>query len=334
MKPLLVIRNLKIGFRQRKGIIYAVNGINLEMYKGETLAIVGESGCGKSLTAFSIMGLLGPHVNTPNAVIEGSILFDDGKESIELTKLTNKEHDIVRGSSISMIFQEPMTALNPLFTVGDQVAEMFIKHKGMNRHEAMEATKELFGRVGISDAEKRIRAYPFQLSGGQLQRIMIAMAMSCEPKLLVADEPTTALDVTIQNQILFLLKQIKLSRDTAIMFITHNLGIVAQFADKIAVMYRGTIVERGNVKDIFLSPHHPYTSLLLKAVPKKGLRATQGDRLEVIKGTVPSPFVKIEGCPFHPRCPYRLPECSSQMPQEDQVDSHHMVRCFLKEVMK
>lgn len=331
MKPLLKIQNLRIGFHQKEKEIYAVNGIDLEMHRGETLAIVGESGCGKTLTAYSVMGLLGAHANMPNAFVKGSILLNtDQNKTLELVGMRNKDFNALRGSTLSMIFQEPMTALNPLLTVGEQVAEMLVRHKGMSRAKALAQTIALFEDVGIPEAGKRMKAYPHQMSGGQKQRVMIAMAMSCEPALLIADEPTTALDVTVQSQILYLLRQIKQSCGTAIMFITHNLGIVAQFAEKVAVMYRGIIVERGSVERVFRSPGHPYTGMLLHSLPKKGLRAVQGHRLEAIRGTVPGPSERITGCPFHERCPYKIPQCSEVLPPEHKSDASHMVRCFFE----
>lgn len=333
MQPLLNIKNLKIGFRTRTEKIYAVNGINLQVHKGETLAIVGESGCGKSLTALSIMGLLGTDADTRNVFVEGNILLDtEGKQSAELVGLNAKDYNKLRGPILSMIFQEPMTALNPLITIGEQVAEMLVKHKKMARNQAWAQTEALFENVGIPEAKKRLKSYPFELSGGQKQRVMIAMAMSCGPRLLIADEPTTALDVTIQSQILYLLKQIKETYGTSILFITHNLGIVAQFADRVAVMYRGIVVESATVKQLFSSPKHPYTQMLLNSLPKEGLRARDGDRLEAIPGTVPSPSVKINGCTFHTRCPNAMPECGSSVPPEYKGNAGHMVRCFLEGV--
>lgn len=332
MQPLLDIKNLQIGFHQRKQEIYAVHDISLQIHKGETVAIVGESGCGKSLTALAVMGLLGAEVNMPNAFVRGQIsLSMDGVNSKELVGMKSKDYDTLRGSILSMIFQEPMTALNPLLTIGEQVAEMLVKHKKMARSKAWIQTSELLEKVGIPESSQRIRSYPHELSGGQKQRVMIAMAMSCDPMLLIADEPTTALDVTIQSQILYLLKQIKQTHGTSILFITHNLGIVAQFADKVAVMYRGAIVESGRVGDVFRSPEHPYTKLLLRSLPQKGLRAHRGDRLEAIQGTVPSPSVQIDGCSFHTRCPYVMPQCRRFIPPENRDESDHMSRCFLKE---
>lgn len=265
MKPLISIKNLQVGFRQKDREIYAVNGIHLDIYRGETVAVVGESGCGKSLTALSVMGLLGEQTN---AFSKGSIqlhLDDDNTE--ELIGMSRKKYDTLRGRDLSMIFQEPMTALNPLLTVGEQIAEVLMKHQWMDKRQALAKTVAPLEDVGISEAAKRMKAFPFQLSGGQKQRI--AIAMSCEPKLLIADEPTTALDVTIQSQVLYLLKQIKQTHGTSILFITHNLGVVAQVANRVAVMYRRMIIENGSVEEIFHKPQHPYTVVVEIAASKR-----------------------------------------------------------------
>lgn len=331
MKPLLQIRELQIGFRQNNEDHYAVHGINLDLHSGETLAIVGESGCGKSLTALAIMGLLSSNDSRSGHIVKGSIYLHSGQDpSVDLVGMSSKRMDNVRGSKISMIFQEASAALNPLLTVGEQISEMLVKHKGMKKFQAWTQAESLLRDVGIPEARQRMKSYPFQLSGGQRQRVMIAIAMSCEPELLIADEPTTALDVTVQSQILYLLGQIKREHGTSIMFITHNLGIVAQFADKVAVMYRGMVVESGNVKQLLRSPRHPYTKMLLRSLPHKGLRAAAGDKLEVIKGTVPPPSVKIKGCPFHTRCPVAEQLCQVEMPSEYRDEGNHMVRCFME----
>lgn len=331
--PLLAISDLKVGFHTRGGDVHAVNGINLEIRPRETVAIVGESGCGKSLTALSIMGLLGPGTDAPDAFVRGSMMLttDDGPGQ-QLVGMRVREYDRIRGPILSMVFQEPMSALNPLLTVGDQVAEMLVKHEGMSRRKAWAQAERLFERVGIPEPRRRLKAYPFELSGGQKQRVMIAIAMSCNPKLLIADEPTTALDVTIQSQILFLLREIKDAFATSVLFITHNLGIVAQFADRVAVMYRGVIVECASVQEVFASPKHPYTRMLLDSHPKEALRARAGDRLEAIPGTVPSITTDISGCVFQARCPHALPQCSTLTPPERVDESGHLARCHLEEV--
>lgn len=332
MEPLLSIRDFKVGFRKDNQPVYAVQGIDLDIYKGETLAIVGESGCGKSITAEAIMGLHHARMKDKQMMMEGSMnLQVEQEKNIELVGLSEKGFDRLRGNIMSMIFQEPMTALNPLLTIGDQVAEMYIKHKGLHKKEARKQAIRILEKVGIPEAEKRMKSYPFQLSGGQRQRVMIAIAMTCNPPLLIADEPTTALDVTIQSQILYLLKSIQKSQGTSIMFITHNLGIVAQFADRIAVMYRGVIVESGKVAEIFQSPKHPYTKMLLQSIPRKGQRSSDGHRLHAIKGTVPPLDMKIDGCPFSTRCPFVMEKCKTDMPQERKDETGHMYRCYLEE---
>ncbi|OMF21646.1 hypothetical protein BK133_28035 [Paenibacillus sp. FSL H8-0548] len=332
MDPLLRIRGLRVGFKRREKHIYPVNGFNLDIYKGETIAIVGESGCGKSLTALSIMGLIGENSPVANSIVNGQIiLHTDDHNELELTSMSPKEYERIRGSLISMIFQEPMTALNPLLTVGEQIIEVLTKHKGLSRREAKKQALASLEAIGIPDAANRMKAYPFQLSGGQKQRVMIAIAMACNPKLLIADEPTTALDVTIQSQILYLLKQIKQENNMSIMFITHNLGIVVQFADRVAVMYRGIVVEYATVQQLFTSPQHPYTRMLIGSLPKKGLRSALGDRLEAIQGTVPSPNEIVTGCPFHTRCKEAEERCTRELPNETFIDGTHLVRCLVRE---
>ncbi len=329
MDALLSVRQLRVGFKQRQGDRYAVNGVDLDIARGETLVVVGESGCGKSLTALSIMGLLGVSSGVPHSFVQGRIqLREEGKQPLELVGLPRQSYDKLRGSVISMIFQEPMTALNPLLTVGEQIVEVLMEHKGLTKAQAREEAIALLGEVGIPEPERRMKAYPFQLSGGQKQRVMIAVSIACEPKLLIADEPTTALDVTIQSQILYLLNQIKQKRNTSILFITHNLGIVAQFADRVAVMYRGIIVENAEVGRLFAAPQHPYTRMLLGSVPQKGQHASAGHRLEAIPGMVPGPSEAVGGCPFHPRCPLATEQCRKELPGEVAVEPEHRVRCW------
>jgi len=329
--PLLAIRDLEVGFRSGDDEFRAVNGMSLEVRPRETVAVVGESGCGKSLTALSIMGLLGPGTSLPDAFVRGSMRLatGDGSEH-ELVGMRSREYDRIRGSVLSMIFQEPMSALNPLFTVGEQVVEMLVRHEHMPRRQAWTRAEVLFEQVGIPEPRRRLKAYPFELSGGQKQRVMIAIAMSCNPRLLIADEPTTALDVTIQSQILYLLREIKESFETSVLFITHNLGIVAQFADRVAVMYRGAVVEFATVQEVFKAPRHPYTRMLLDSHPGESLRARAGDRLQAIPGTVPSITTDIDGCAFHPRCPYVMPLCRTTAPPERIDASGHTARCHLE----
>jgi oligopeptide/dipeptide ABC transporter ATP-binding protein len=280
--------------------------------------VVGESGCGKSVTAMTIMRLL----DTPPAEIaSGEILFE-GKD---ILKLEEDQMRQLRGKELAMIFQEPMSSLNPVFTVGDQITEAVRQHLKVNKKEAVERAIESLTLVGIPYPERRIKQYPHELSGGQRQRVMIAMALSCEPKLLIADEPTTALDVTIQAQILELIKAIQERTGTAVMLITHDLGVVAEMADNVVVMYAGRVVERGTASEVLLQPRHPYTEGLLSSIPSKGMR---GQRLNVIKGTVPNPFNMPPGCNFGPRCPYRFEACTQHDPRVDEGDGPP-VACWL-----
>lgn len=316
--PLLEVRNLKTTFYTSDGKIPAVEGVSLSIMPGETLGVVGESGCGKSVTALSIMGLIS---YPPGRIEGGEIIF----EREDLLKKTPEEMRLIRGDRMAMIFQEPMTSLNPVFTVGDQIAEVLEFHRGYSRAMALERACELLKSVGIPSPEKRIQQYPHEMSGGMRQRVMIAMALACGPKLLIADEPTTALDVTIQAQILELMKNIKDRLGTAIMLITHDLGVVAEMADRVTVMYLGRVVEEGSVRDIFHHPRHPYTHGLLNSIPKPGLKKK---RLHVIPGVVPNPMFMPKGCKFNNRCKYARERCREQEPPLVSVDGSHYVRCF------
>ena len=303
--PLLAVENLRTGFDTGEGFLRAVDGIDFQIDQGGTLAIVGESGSGKSVTALSVMRL----VDRPGRIAEGSRILFEGRD---LAELEETELERIRGNDISMIFQEPMTSLNPVFTVGDQISEAVQLHQKLGAKEAMERAVEMMQLVGIPSPAQRVQDYPHQLSGGMRQRVMIAMALSCNPKLLIADEPTTALDVTVQAQILELMKELRERLGMAILLITHDLGVVAEMVDEVAVMYAGRIVERGPVADIFASPQHPYTEALLDSIPLLGMRYSQP--LKAIRGVVPSPLEWPPACRFAPRCDYVFSKCMAEDP--------------------
>jgi oligopeptide/dipeptide ABC transporter ATP-binding protein len=314
---LLEVKGLKSSFFTSQGIVPAVDGLDFSIARGETLGVVGESGCGKSVTSLSIMGLLpAPQGRT----VAGKVLFN-GEDL--LAKPENEMRDI-RGNRISMIFQEPMTSLNPVYTIGNQIAEALVEHRDLDRREARHQTVELLRLVGIPLPEHRCREYPHQLSGGMRQRAMIAMAIACNPSLLIADEPTTALDVTIQAQILELLKSLQSRLNMAIILITHDLGVVAEMAHKVLVMYAGKTVEYADVETLFSTPRHPYTVGLFKSVPDI---AESREDLEPLEGTVPNPYRLPEGCRFHPRCPHARPLCREREPELYEV-GEQKVRCF------
>jgi oligopeptide transport system ATP-binding protein len=303
--PLLEVRDLRTYFNVMDGKVKAVDGVSFAINRGQTLGIVGESGCGKSVTALTIMRLL----DTPPAEIaSGQILF----EGRDLLSMPEEKMRHLRGNEMAMIFQEPMTSLNPVFTVGRQIEEAVRQHLKVGKQEARDRTIETLRMVGINFPERRVKQYPHEMSGGMRQRVMIAMALSCEPKLLIADEPTTALDVTIQAQILELIRRIQADTGTALMLITHDLGVVAEMVHDVVVMYAGRVVEQGTVDEVLLQPKHPYTEGLLASIPSKGSR---GKRLNVIKGTVPNPFNMPRGCNFAPRCPYRFEPCPDHDPR-------------------
>jgi oligopeptide/dipeptide ABC transporter ATP-binding protein len=316
-RPLLEIKGLKTHFFTQDGVVKAVDGVSYAIPDGKTLGVVGESGCGKSITAMSILRLIG----RPGRIVEGQILLD-GRDLVTLSEDDLRD---VRGNTISMIFQEPMTSLNPVFTCGDQIAEAVALHLKVDRKAAMDRAVEMLQFVGIPDAKRRAREYPHQLSGGMRQRVMIAMALSTNPALLIADEPTTALDVTIQAQILELMKEMRTRNGMAIMLITHDLGVVAEMAHDVVVMYAGKIVEQADAETVFERPHHPYTQGLLASIPRLGERRA---RLEVIKGTVPNPLNLPKGCLFKRRCPYAMPICDTAPPLQ-QVAPGHLSRCWL-----
>jgi peptide/nickel transport system ATP-binding protein/oligopeptide transport system ATP-binding protein len=303
--PLLSVENLRTGFETRQGFLRAVDGVDFEIAQGGTLGIVGESGSGKSVTALSVMRL----IDRPGRISEDSRILFEGRD---LARLDEGDLGKIRGNDISMIFQEPMTSLNPVFTIGNQIGEAVRLHQGLNKKDAHERAVEMMQLVGIPSAESRVDDYPHQLSGGMRQRAMIAMALSSDPKLLIADEPTTALDVTVQAQILELMKELRERLGMAILLITHDLGVVAEMVDEVAVMYAGRIVERGPVADIFESPQHPYTEALLDSIPLLGMRYSTP--LKAIRGVVPSPLEWPDHCRFAPRCDYVFARCLEQDP--------------------
>jgi peptide/nickel transport system ATP-binding protein len=304
--PLIEVENLRVRLNTSRGPADAVRDVSFSLARGGTLGLIGESGCGKSVTALALMGLL-----PESAVISGSIRLDGQ----ELIGLADSDYCKLRGNRVSMIFQEPMTALNPMHTIGRQIAEPLRRHKGFSATQARSETIALLDRVGLPDAAKRVDAYPHQFSGGQRQRITIAMALSCEPDILIADEPTTALDVTTQAQILALLRRLQRTKGVALMLITHDMGVIAQMADDVAVMYLGRMVEFAPVTQLFAAPQHPYTRALLWSVPN--LRATPRERLATIGGAVPHPGARPVGCPFHPRCPEIIKgRCETVAPPE------------------
>ena len=325
--PLLEINNLVTTFHTTAGRVPAVDGVSLSIERGKTLGLVGESGCGKSVTAMSILRL----VAAPGVIEAGEILLRDASGGVlNLVTLPEPRLREVRGGRIGMIFQEPMTSLNPVFTIGDQIAEAVLLHRDVSRAEARGRALEMLELVRMADPKRRLDEYPHQLSGGMRQRVVIAMALACEPDLIIADEPTTALDVTIQAQILDLLADLRERLGTAILLITHDLGVVAETCDDVAVMYAGRIVERAPAAALFAKPRHPYTIGLLAARPERGSRA--GDRatgrLRTIPGMVPAPQHFPAGCRFHPRCAFaRLPECACAMPELREVATGHFVRC-------
>ncbi len=319
--PLLVIRGLTTVFKTDLGFVRAVDGLDLKAYRGETLGVVGESGCGKSTVGMSIMGLI---PNPPGKITGGEIVF----EGTDLTQLSNKEMRRVRGNKISMIFQEPMTSLNPVLKVGDLMSEVISLHQNISRGEAREKSVEALRMVGIPSPAIRINDYPHEMSGGMRQRVMIALAISCNPSLLIADEPTTALDVTIQAQILRLLNQIKEMTGTAIILVTHDLGVIAENTQQVAVMYAGKMVEYAETGSLFDEPLHPYTNGLLLAVPRLGSKEMEKRRLNVIPGAVPNLLNLPVGCRFAERCEDVMEKCRAAEPDLVDLGGNHLVRCW------
>lgn len=324
MSHLLEVKNLQTHFPTRAGLVRSVNDVSFYIDEGELLGLVGESGCGKSITALSIMRLIA----NPGKIVGGSIKFKDE----ELTTARDERMRAIRGNDIAMIFQDPMTSLNPVYTVGEQIAEALRLHRKLDKKAAWNAAIEAMKEVAIPDAARRANDYPHQLSGGMRQRIMIAMALACDPELLIADEPTTALDVTIQAQILELLNELRQTRKLAVLLITHDLGVVAEVADRVCVMYTGKIVEESSVDEIFADPKHPYTQGLLRSVPKmRAVGETKETRLQTIEGTVPSPTNLPRGCHFAPRCQFRMEKCTIGEIPLFELENDVKVRCVLYE---
>jgi oligopeptide/dipeptide ABC transporter ATP-binding protein len=318
---LLEVQDLKTHFHVMDGTVKAVDGVSFSIRQGGRLALVGESGCGKSVTALSIMRLI---ATPPGEYAGGRILF----EGVDLLTIDDRAIRKVRGGEIAMIFQEPMTSLNPVMTVGDQIMEAVLLHQTVNKKGARDITLQALKDVGVADPVRRLKQYPHELSGGMRQRIMIAMALSCNPKLIIADEPTTALDVTIQRQILELIKTIQERTGAALLLITHDLGVVAETVDDVAVMYAGRVVETGTVEEVLLHPRMPYTRGLLESIPSQGKR---GQRLSAIKGTVPNPFRLPPGCKFEPRCPYAWDTCVESEPTLIELGPDRTARCWLND---
>ena len=314
---MLSVQDLSVYFISDGRIARAVDGVSYEVRQGETVCLVGESGCGKTVSALTILGII---PRPPARIMGGKVLFDNQN----LLELGEKEMERIRGNRIAMVFQEPMTSLNPVFTVGDQIRETIMIHEKISEKELRVRCVQLLRDVGIPSPEERLKDYPHQLSGGQRQRVMIAMALACNPDLLIADEPTTALDVTIQAQILNLFRDLQRARQMSLLYITHDLGVVATIADRIYVMYAGIIVEQGDAGAIFHSPQHPYTQGLLASLPS---RSKRGSTLHSIPGTVPDPAYKPPGCPFHPRCPFAIESCRIEFPRMCDYGTGHVSRC-------
>ena len=318
MNTLLTVSDLSLEFKTERGTLKALNGISFDVRTREIFGLVGETGCGKTVTGLSILRLLPRSARITN----GEIVFWDKN----LLTVPDKEMESIRGNDIAMIFQDPSSSLNPVFTIGSQMERVLRQHKGMNNKAANERASQMLTAVGLPDVKRMLAAYPHQLSGGQQQRVMIAMALSCEPRLLIADEPTTALDVTIQAQILRLLRELQTQFDFSVILITHNLGVVAQTCDRLAVLYAGRVAEIGSTNDIFNNPQHPYTRGLMNAIPKPGSR---GKRMEAIPGTVPSNPGAVQGCPFAPRCEFAFERCTTKTPSLLNVSDGHLASCFL-----
>ena len=319
---LLEVCDLTTRFFVEGRVVHAVEGVSFTLRAGEILGIVGESGCGKSVTALSILRL----VDEPGRIVGGRVLFHDEGRVLDLLTLTPRQLQAVRGGKIGMVFQDPMTSLNPALTIGDQIAEPLRVHRRLSRAAALDEAARLLTRVGIPDAARRLADYPHQFSGGMRQRVMIAMAIACRPRLVIADEPTTALDVTIQAQILDLLRELRAELGTAIIMITHHLGVIAQLADRVAVMYAGRVVEVAPVAEIFRRPRHPYTRALLASIPRLG---TWPARLPTIEGAPPDLACPPAGCPFAPRCRFRVPACSDRLPPLAAVAPEHETACIV-----
>jgi peptide/nickel transport system ATP-binding protein len=324
---LLEIRGLKVHFGTDDGWLHAVDGVDLDLEAGQTLGVVGESGCGKSVTAKTILKLIDM---PPGRIVEGQVRW----RGRDLVPLSAREMDAIRAREIAIIFQEPMTSLNPVFTVGEQIAESVSRHEGLSRRDARDRAIEMLRRVRIPNPERRVDDYPHQFSGGMRQRVMIAIALACDPQLLIADEPTTALDVTIQAQILDLIAELKAETGTAVMLITHAMGVVAEVAQRVVVMYAGKVVEEAPVEALFEQPRHPYTRGLIRSIPRIDLAATHKTRLEAIPGAVPRLIEPGPGCRFAGRCKHATPTCSTQTPALREIVPGHRVACLLDEVVR
>jgi len=322
--PLLEIRNLKTHFKTDDGMVQAVDGVDITVARGETLGVVGESGCGKTVTALSVLKLI---AMPPGKIVDGKILY----QGRDLVPLGLAEMDRIRAKDIAMVFQEPMTSLNPVYTIGEQIAEVLRKHEGLSRRAALDKTAEMLTLVQIPNAAKRLNDYPHQFSGGMRQRVMIAMALSCSPKLLIADEPTTALDVTIQAQILELLQDMKERFGMAIMLITHAMGVVAETCQRVVVMYAGKVIEEATADALFADPKHPYTQGLIRSIPRIDTAAVKKQRLEAIPGVVPSLLHPPPGCRFAARCRHAMPRCREAIPPLRDIGGGHKVACVLYE---
>jgi peptide/nickel transport system ATP-binding protein len=320
---MLEIKGLKTHFKTDDGWLHAVDGVDMTLDAGETLCVVGESGCGKSVTAKTVLKLIDM---PPGKIVAGQVLW----QGRDLVPLSPVEMQAIRAKEIAIIFQEPMTSLNPVFTVGEQIAESLRLHEGLSRKDAMDRAVEMLRLVRISTPERRVKDYPHQFSGGMRQRVMIAIALACKPKLLIADEPTTALDVTIQAQILDLMAELKSTMGMAVMLITHAMGVVAEVAQRVVVMYAGKVVEEATVEELFANPRHPYTQGLIRSIPRIDLAATHKTRLEAIPGTVPKLIDPAEGCRFAGRCRHAMPACSMATPALREVSPGHKVACFLE----
>ena len=321
-EPLLEIRGLKTHFATEDGMVQAVDGVDLVIGRGETLGVVGESGCGKTVTALSVLKLI---AMPPGRIVAGQILW----QGRDLVPLAPQEMNDIRSKEIAIIFQEPMTSLNPVFTVGEQIAEVLRRHEGLGRRAALERTVDMLGLVQIPNPRRRVHDYPHQFSGGMRQRVMIAMALSCNPKLLIADEPTTALDVTIQAQILELLADLKSRLGMAIMLITHAMGVVAETTQRVVVMYAGKVIEEASVKQLFGNPRHPYTQGLIRSIPRIDTSAIRKTRLEAIGGVVPSLLNPPPGCRFAARCKFAMDVCRQAIPPLREIEPGHKVACVL-----
>jgi len=321
LEPILSVKNLSTWFYMEEGVVKAVNDVNLELHENEVVGIVGETGSGKSVTVRSIMRL----IHKPGKIVSGKVIYRGRGKEEDILSLPEDEMTSIRGKEISMVFQDPLTSLNPLYTIGDQLTETIIQHQDVDRKTAWEIGIEMLKKVQIPEAEKRMMSYPFEFSGGMRQRAVIAIALSCNPKVLIADEPTTALDVTIQAQILDLMKELQKEFKTGMLFITHDLGVIASMADKIIVMYGSRQMEVASAEDIFYRPLHPYTHMLLRAIPRLDKKQ---DKLEAIPGQPPRMIEVPNVCPFAPRCPRRLDKCTKELPELVEIEPEHFVRCF------